>query len=118
MGRVDGSIQGKWCSAASDTFYILVRPRATLNSWIFTRSYEPHNIVTTFNGAPLQTFTFDNSQWWIQSQSDKHGPCLWQSLIADNTLNIKETNPSTSGNQNLVMYSEILYPRKYDFADG
>jgi hypothetical protein len=90
-------------------------PPATVNANIFTRSYEPHNIVTTFNGNPLQTFTFDNTYGGLYKHLISQSMPL-SNLVAANALKVQETGTATSGNQNLLMCSEIIYPHKYDFG--
>ena len=90
---------------------------AIINVDIFTRSWEPHNIVTTMNAAPLVTLNFDNSQGGYDMNLISHNVAPG-SLLASNVLKVVETSPSTSGNQNLLIFSEILYPRMFQFDNA
>ena len=90
-------------------------PDATLNAWLFTRSYVLHNLVCTLNNNPIQTFSFNNSNGGFDhNQVNQTVPV--SSLQGSNTFKVQETAGCGSGNDNLLMYSEILYPRKYDFG--
>ena len=89
-------------------------PQATFNFNIYTRTWEQHNVVTTLNSNPLQTLNYDNSSGG-HSQNIFSVPVSLSSLSASNTLKVSETSFSTSGNENLLMFAEILYPRLFQF---
>ena len=92
-------------------------PSATVFMNIYTRTWEPHNIATTLNSSPLQNLIFDNSAGgYDQSLVNQQVPA--SSLSASNTLTIQETAPSTSRNENVLMFARILYPRLFQFDNA
>jgi hypothetical protein len=92
-------------------------PQATVNIDIFTRTWEQHNIVTTLNSNPLQTLTYDNTFGGFDFNlvSQQVAPT---SLNASNTITVQETAPSTSTEENLLIYARILYPRLFQFDNA
>lgn len=92
-------------------------PSATITANFYTRTWELHNIVTTLNGNPLQTLNYDNSSGG-HSQNIFSVPVTSSSLIANNTFKVSETSYSSSANENLLMFAEILYPRMFQFDNA
>jgi hypothetical protein len=89
-------------------------PDATLNSWLFIRTWEPHNIVSTFNSNPLITLNFDNSQGGFDYQSISQ-PVAAASLRLDNKLSFHETAYSPSSQGSNMEYTKLKYPRMFQF---
>jgi hypothetical protein len=91
-------------------------PSAIVNADVFTRTWEPHNLVFTLDGNTIQTLTFDNSNGGFDMNLISV-PVAPSALGTSNTMTVSETAYSTSTAENAMVYSEILYPRMFAF-DG
>ncbi|MFN8276908.1 MAG: C25 family cysteine peptidase [Chitinophagales bacterium] len=80
--------------------------------YIFTRSPEDHWLRLSWNGTPY---------WQKQFYSWGYNPTVTQvridSILASNTIKTEELQPSQGvGNQDLILYADLEYPRKFDFS--
>lgn len=111
QGSASRSITNSLATPSVDTS----GPMANLTVNIFTRSWEPHNVAITFNLNPLANLIYDNTYGFFPDTiySTQIRP---SSLAATNTIKVNEAYISTSNEEELVMFEEILYPRLFQFG--
>ncbi|MFN8310568.1 MAG: C25 family cysteine peptidase [Chitinophagales bacterium] len=80
--------------------------------YISTRSQEDHNLLLSWNGNP-----FWSKQFYFFNWNKVTVPVPIDSINASNILKVAELSPSTGqGNQDIVMYADLEYPRKFDYT--